>query len=169
MICGRLSFSICFAVLREYSRKLALTVETDRVNFHRNLWHSTFAECPIVTAINWVLLQVFRRSSLRLRLRRGWSSLRHWPTDTESRGKERRTELSTFSRQPYSVFAGRICSPIWEHQTWGYRQLCRGTVKAITQCGRIMIPRAEVDRLLCSAKPYNGKIQSSRPARFICR
>jgi hypothetical protein len=126
MICERLSFSNCFAVLREYSRKLALTVETDRVNFHRNSWHSTPCRGLIVTAINWVLLQVFRRSSLRLRLRRGWSSLRHWQTDTESRGKERRIELSTFSRQPYSVFAARICSPVWETSDLGIPPTLQG-------------------------------------------
>jgi hypothetical protein len=49
-----------------------------------------------------------------------------------------------------------------KHQTWGYRQLYRGTIKAITQCGRIMIPRSEVDRLLNSAKEYDGKLQPQR-------
>jgi hypothetical protein len=39
----------------------------------------------------------------------------------------------------------------WETSDLGYRQLYRGTVEAITQCGRIMIPRGEADRLLCSA------------------
>jgi hypothetical protein len=126
MICGRLSFSNCFAVLREYSRKLALTVETDRVNFTAICGTRLLAECLILAAINWILLRVFRRSSLRLRLRRGWSSLRHLPTDTESRGKERRTELSTFSRQPYSVFAGRICSPIWETSDLGIPPTLQG-------------------------------------------
>lgn len=47
-------------------------------------------------------------------------------------------------------------------KTWGYRQLYRGTVKAITQCGRIMIPHDEIERLLRSAKPCNGKILSDR-------
>jgi hypothetical protein len=59
---------------------------------------------------------------------------------------------------------GEFAALFGKHRTWGYRQLYRGSVKAITQCGRIMIPRGEVDRLLCSAKPYNGKI---RPARLM--
>jgi hypothetical protein len=76
-------------------------------------------------------------------------------------------QASLDNRIAYSP--GEFAALFGKHQTWGYRQLYRGTVKAITQCGRIMIPRAEVDRLLCSAKPYNGKIQSSRPARLIRR
>jgi hypothetical protein len=61
-------------------------------------------------------------------------------------------------RMAYSP--GEFAALFGKHQTWGYRQLYRGTVKAITQCGRIMIPRGEIDRLLRSAKRYNGKIQS---------
>ena len=57
---------------------------------------------------------------------------------------------------------GEFAALFGKHQTWGYRQLYRGTVKAITQCGRIMIPRCEIERLLRSAKPYNGKIGSDR-------
>jgi hypothetical protein len=138
MICERLSFSNCFAVLREDSRKLALTVETDRVNFTAICGTRLLAECQIVTAINWVILQVFRRSSLRLRLRRGWSSLRHLPTDTESRGKEPNYQASLDNRIAYSL--GEFAALFGKHQSLGYRQLYRGTVRAITQCGRIMFP-----------------------------
>jgi len=55
-----------------------------------------------------------------------------------------------YSPTEYAALFGR-------QQTWGYRQLYRGTVKAITRCGRILIPRCEVDRLLRSAEEYNGK------------
>ena len=48
------------------------------------------------------------------------------------------------------------------HPTWGYRQLYRGTVKAITQCGRVMIPRTEVDRLVSSAEMYGCRKRSRR-------
>jgi hypothetical protein len=65
-------------------------------------------------------------------------------------------QASLDNRIAYSP--GEFATLFGKHQTWGYRQLYKGTVKAITQCGRIMIPRAEVDRLLCSAKPYDGKI-----------
>ncbi|MGK0187940.1 MAG: hypothetical protein ACI9R3_003731 [Verrucomicrobiales bacterium] len=39
-------------------------------------------------------------------------------------------------------------------QTWGYRQLYAGKVKAITKLGRIMIPAAEVERVLGEADLY---------------
>ena len=39
-------------------------------------------------------------------------------------------------------------------QTWGYRQLYAGKVKAVTTLGRIMIPAAEVERVLGEAELY---------------
>ena len=58
-----------------------------------------------------------------------------------------------------------------KHPTWGYRQLYRGTVKAITQYGRIMIPRTEVDRLLSTAKEYAGQNRpnpsTKRPSKSV--
>ena len=78
------------------------------------------------------------------------------------KNEEPNQQPSLDNRIAYSP--GEFAALFGKHQTWGYRQLYRGTVKAITQCGRIMIPRGEVDRLLCSAKPYNGKI---RPARVM--
>lgn len=66
-------------------------------------------------------------------------------------------------RMAYSP--GEFAALFGKQQTWGYRQLYRGTVKAITQCGRIMIPRSEIDRLLGSAKEYDGKVQPPR-SRF---
>lgn len=66
-------------------------------------------------------------------------------------------------RMAYSP--GEFAALFGKHQTWGYRQLYRGTIKAITQCGRIMIPCTEVERLLNSAKTYDGKVQSQRSRR----
>jgi len=43
------------------------------------------------------------------------------------------------------------------HYTWGYRQIYAGKVKVITNLGRIMIPRSEVDRLLQQTETYTGK------------
>lgn len=40
--------------------------------------------------------------------------------------------------------------------TWAYRQLYAGKVQAITQLGRTMIPKSEVDRLLKEAGRYLG-------------
>jgi hypothetical protein len=73
---------------------------------------------------------------------------------------ERNQQSSLDNRIAYSP--GEFAALFGKHQTWGYRQLFRGTVKAITQCGRIHDPRCEIDRLLRSAKPNNGKIRSDR-------
>ena len=62
---------------------------------------------------------------------------------------------------------GEFAALFGKHQTWGYRQLYRGTVRAITQCGRILIPRSEVERLLSSAKTYDGNVQPARIGRSV--
>jgi hypothetical protein len=55
MICERLSFSNCSAVLREYSRKFALTVELGAYKFSPQFVAlDSLAECLIVAAINWI-------------------------------------------------------------------------------------------------------------------
>lgn len=41
-------------------------------------------------------------------------------------------------------------------RTWGYRQLYKGKVNAITELGRTLIPKSEVDRLLKEAGRYLG-------------
>ena len=40
-------------------------------------------------------------------------------------------------------------------ETWAYRQLYAGTVKAISDAGRLLIPRSELDRFLARAAEYN--------------
>ena len=40
-------------------------------------------------------------------------------------------------------------------ETWAYRQLYSGTVKAISDAGRLLIPRSELDRFLARAGEYN--------------
>jgi hypothetical protein len=39
--------------------------------------------------------------------------------------------------------------------TWGYRQIYAGRVKPVADCGRIIIPRAEVDSVLARRREYN--------------
>lgn len=39
--------------------------------------------------------------------------------------------------------------------TWGYRQIYSGRVKPIADCGRIIIPRVEVDSVLARRREYN--------------
>ncbi|MEQ1852204.1 MAG: hypothetical protein ABMA01_11500 [Chthoniobacteraceae bacterium] len=42
-------------------------------------------------------------------------------------------------------------------QTWGYRQIYAGKVTTITQHGRILIPAADVERILAEAGIYTGE------------
>jgi hypothetical protein len=41
--------------------------------------------------------------------------------------------------------------------TWGYRQIYAGRVKPISDCGRILVPRSEVDSFLARSGEYNPK------------
>ncbi len=51
---------------------------------------------------------------------------------------------------------GEFAELFGKSQTWGYRQIYAGKVKAITEHGRILIPAAEVDAILKTAGVYNG-------------
>jgi hypothetical protein len=46
------------------------------------------------------------------------------------------------------------------HFNWTYRQIYAGKIKVISNFGRIMIPRSEVDRLLQQREIYSGKKKS---------
>jgi hypothetical protein len=58
-----------------------------------------------------------------------------------------------FSPAEFAALFGR--SP-----TYGYRQLYLGRVKAISDAGRILIPRSEVERFLARAAEYNPQSKS---------
>ncbi len=51
---------------------------------------------------------------------------------------------------------GEFASLFGKSQTWGYRQIYAGKVKTVTEIGRILIPAAEVERILGKAGTYNG-------------
>lgn len=59
-----------------------------------------------------------------------------------------------FDRVAFSP--GEFAALFGKSQTWGYRQIYAGRVKAITEHGRILIPAAEVERVLKSAHIYAG-------------
>ncbi len=59
-----------------------------------------------------------------------------------------------FSRVAFSP--GEFAALFGKSQTWGYRQIYAGKVKTITEVGRILIPAAEVERVLGKAEIYNG-------------
>jgi hypothetical protein len=41
--------------------------------------------------------------------------------------------------------------------TWAYRQIYAGRIKPISDCGRLIIPRSEVEQFLSRAAEYNPK------------
>jgi len=44
--------------------------------------------------------------------------------------------------------------------TFGYRAIYRGWVKPISDCGRLLIPRSEVDRFLARAAEYSPELKA---------
>lgn len=52
---------------------------------------------------------------------------------------------------------GEFAALFGKSQTWGYRQIYAGKVKPVTEYGRLLIPAAEVDRILGTAGLYDGK------------
>jgi hypothetical protein len=57
-------------------------------------------------------------------------------------------ERAAFSPAEFAALCGR--SP-----TWGYRQLYAGRIKPISDCGRLLIPRSEINSLLARKVEYN--------------
>lgn len=64
-------------------------------------------------------------------------------------------EPSSLKRVAFSP--GEFATMFGKSQTWGYRQIYAGKVKTITQHGRILIPAADVERILAEAGIYNGE------------
>jgi hypothetical protein len=57
-------------------------------------------------------------------------------------------ERAAFSPAEFAALCGR--SP-----TWGYRQIYAGRINPISGCGRLLIPRSEVDSFLARKAEYN--------------
>jgi len=57
---------------------------------------------------------------------------------------------AAFSPSEFAATCGR-------HPTWAYRLLYANKIRAITELGRILIPAAELERVLSLAQPYNPK------------
>jgi hypothetical protein len=57
-------------------------------------------------------------------------------------------ERLAFSPAEFAWLCGR--SP-----TWGYRQIYAARIKPVTDCGRLLIPRSEVDSFLARKAEYN--------------
>jgi hypothetical protein len=57
-------------------------------------------------------------------------------------------ERAAFSPAEFAALCGR--SP-----TWGYRQIYAARIKPLSHCGRLLIPRSEVDSFLARKAEYN--------------
>ena len=68
------------------------------------------------------------------------------------------TERIAFTPGEFAARCGRS-------ETWGYRQLYNGRVKAIQVSGRLLIPKSEIDRLLAEAAVYNGMPERAPKAK----
>ena len=72
--------------------------------------------------------------------------------------------MASTHRVAYSP--GEFAELFGKSQTWGYRQIYAGKVKAITEHGRILIPATEVERLLESAGIYQGRVKSTEKGKL---
>ncbi len=61
---------------------------------------------------------------------------------------------------------GEFAALFGKSQTWGYRQIYAGKVKAITEHGRILIPANEVEKILGTAEIYSGRPTPAVKARL---
>ena len=67
-----------------------------------------------------------------------------------------RTHGSKANLERVAFSPGEFAALFGKSQTWGYRQIYGGKVKAITEHGRILIPAAEVEAILKTAGVYDG-------------
>jgi len=80
------------------------------------------------------------------------------PAQTQSRVAREPIPLSErlgYSPAEFAALFGR--SP-----TWGYRQIYAGRVKPVADCGRIIIPRTEVDSVLARRREYDQTREGKR-------
>ena len=67
----------------------------------------------------------------------------------------RQDQNQTINRAAYSP--AQFAASCGRHPTWAYRLLYAGKVRAVTELGRLLIPAAELERVLSLAQPYNPK------------
>jgi hypothetical protein len=72
-----------------------------------------------------------------------------------AKNSQRRMTLPLAERAALSP--SEFASIFGKQKVWGYRQCYLGRVNAITEFGRMMIPRSEIERILSTAAPYSGK------------
>jgi len=80
---------------------------------------------------------------------------------TQSRAARKRRRINLNERLALSP--REFGALLGKSATFGYRAIYRGWVKPISDCGRLMIPRTEVDRFLERSAEYNPKPKVRRP------
>jgi len=70
------------------------------------------------------------------------------------------TERLGYSPAEFAALFGR--SP-----TWGYRQIYAGRVKPVADCGRLIIPRAEIESVLARRREYNPAQGAITPPQAV--
>ncbi len=74
------------------------------------------------------------------------------------------SELIQNDNKPFYTVA-EFAALFGKERTWGYRQLLKGVIQAITGYGETMIPRSEYDRLLNDKKRYLGRRHTRSPKK----
>lgn len=80
--------------------------------------------------------------------------------DKAEHGQRAQTQ-SRVAREPTSLTKRVAYSPtefaalFGRSATWGYRQIYAGRVRPIADCGRLLVPQAEVDSILARRREYN--------------
>ena len=75
--------------------------------------------------------------------------------------RQRAQTQSRVAREPLPLTARLGYSPaefaalFGRSPTWGYRQIYAGRVKPVADCGRLIIPRTEVESVLARRREYN--------------
>ncbi len=79
---------------------------------------------------------------------------------TQSRAARERKPLNLSERLAFSP--KEFAAALGKSPTYAYRQIYAGRIRPISDCGRMMISRSEIDRFLARASEYNpqGKANS---------
>jgi hypothetical protein len=80
------------------------------------------------------------------------------PRKAQTQSRVAREPIPLSERLGYSP--AEFASLFGRSPTWGYRQIYSGRVKPIADCGRIIIPRVEVESVLARRREYNPAQQS---------
>jgi hypothetical protein len=81
---------------------------------------------------------------------------------------QRAQTLSRVAREPIPLHErvaftpGEFAALCGRSATWGYRQIYAARIKPISDCGRLLIPREELDSFLARKAEYNPVMVGGR-------